>query len=134
MSSFPHPAWPWIDPGELRHSVQILQPLESQDSNGELKQTWAIYLTVWAKVDPYGGGEKWADATMAAMNMHKVTMWYKAQPIDTKGNNIPWTKLRLSYNGRVFDIKNVENVLERNILLIMKCWERLYDEAGVRVD
>lgn len=116
--------WPSIDPGELRHLIIIQKPIESKDSDGALLQAWVTYAQAYAKVDPYGGGEKWADASLASTNMHKFTIRYVAgiHP-----------RMRISWDGRIFDIQNVENVLERNILQILKCLERLYDEAGVRV-
>ncbi len=116
--------WPSIDPGELRHLVTLQTPTESQDSNGALLQNWTEYARVWARIDPYGGGEKWADAALSSTNMFKIRMRYC--PGVT-------ARMRVVFEKRVFDIKNVEDVLERKALHILTCLERLYDETGTRV-
>ena len=116
--------WPHIDPGELRHAITIQVAAESQDTNGALTLTWTTYAQVNARIDPYGGGEKWGDAALQTTNLFKIKMRYCAGIT---------TKMRVSFNGRIFDIKNIENVLERNVVHILKCLERAYDEAGVRV-
>jgi SPP1 family predicted phage head-tail adaptor len=116
--------WPSIDPGDMRHRIMIEQAVESQGANGALLQSWTTYARAWARIDPYGGGEKWADASLAATNMFKLRMRY------CPGLT---TRMRIIHDNRVFDIKNVEDVLERKIVHILTCLERLYDEIGARV-
>jgi head-tail adaptor len=116
--------WPTLDPGELHHKVKIQRPIESQDATGALKQTWVTFIETYVGIDPFGGGEKWADANLASTNVFKMKLHY------VKGIT---TKMRVSHDGRMFDIQNVENVEERDRVLILKCMERLYDEQGVRV-
>lgn len=116
--------WPSLDPGELDNKITIQRVIESQDATGALKQTWVTYVELYAGIDPYGGGEKWADTNLVATNLHKLKMRY-----------VPGvtTKMRVKFDNRTFDIQNVENVGEKGVVLILKCLERLYDEQGVRV-
>lgn len=116
--------WPAIDPGDLHNRIEIQKPIETQDTNGALLQNWTTHAMAWARIDPYGGGEKWGDAALQTTNLFKVWIRYCAGVT---------TKMRVSFNGRILDIKNVENVLERNIVQILTCMERFYDETGVRV-
>lgn len=116
--------WPSVDPGELRHLITIQRPVESQGSDGALMQAWVTHVQVYAKIDPYGGGEKWVDAALQTSNFFKIWMRYCAGVT---------TKMRISFDKRIFDIKNVENVMERNVLLVLTCLERLYDESGRRL-
>jgi SPP1 family predicted phage head-tail adaptor len=116
--------WPSIDPGELRHLVEIQYPVETQDTNGALLLSWSKFAQVKCRIDPYGGGEKWSDAALQTTNLFKFKMRY-CDGITTK--------MRIQYDNRTFDIKNVENVMERNLIHIITCLERLYDEAGIRV-
>ena len=113
-----------LDPGELEHFIEIQQATEMQDAAGALLQSWAKYAQVWASIDPYGGGERWADGTTVSTNVIKIKMRY------CPGIS---TKMRVAWNGRVFDIKIVENVMERGAVHVLTCIERLYDEAGTRV-
>lgn len=115
--------WPLLDPGELHHKVQIQAADVTTDDDGSIIETWRTIATVWANPNPTSGGERWKDAALATSNLFIFKMRY------FRGLT---TKNRILFDGRTFDIKNVQDVNERGIIHMVTCLERQYDEPGRR--
>jgi SPP1 family predicted phage head-tail adaptor len=41
-----------LDPGTLRHRITLQQRVNSEDSNGDLVESWEDVATVWAACEP----------------------------------------------------------------------------------
>lgn len=69
-----------MNPGDLRHRVQIQQKVETADVSGHGQRvTWETKWTAWAKVSPISKGAKEdnnADQIQAATTV-KITMRYR---------------------------------------------------------
>lgn len=91
--------------GRLRHRVTIQQCTETQNSYGEAVKEWTDYATVWASVEPAKGREFWESQQVNAEITGTVVMRYLA---GVK------SKMRVLYDGRVFEILAVINPDERN--------------------
>jgi SPP1 family predicted phage head-tail adaptor len=98
--------------GKLRHRVEIQEFTTVIDDDGYPTENWGTIATVWASVEPVSGKEYWAAAAVQAETTVKVTMRYR--------DGIT-TAHRLRFGGRVYDIKAVINVEERNRVLELMC-------------
>jgi SPP1 family predicted phage head-tail adaptor len=119
--------YPSIDPGELRQRITIQRAIEGQAASGALTQTWETHATCRAKITRRPGpGERYADNALQTSKSHLVVMYYRDCPDVTE-------KMRIQWNGKTLDIKDVNDVDGRHVKLILTCLERIYDEPGVRV-
>lgn len=111
-----------LQAGNLRHVVTLQRKTGATNTTGEETDTWTTLATVWASVEPFidsrrGGTEEMQASQLIAISWTRIRMRYSASfsigPRD-----------RVSWNGRVFDIVNVNNREERNAELELICKER----------
>ena len=120
-------SYPIIDPGELRHRIEIQRPVEGQGSAGALTQEWETVAKCRAKVTRKAGpGERYADNAIQTSKSHLVVIYYRDCPGVTE-------KMRVVWDNKTLDINDVNDVDGRHVKLILTCLERVYDEPGVRV-
>ena len=101
--------------GALRHTVTVQQRTELPDSFGEPAQTWTtMHADQPASIEPLSGRELINAQAIQSDVTHRVRMRYVAG-VETKH--------RVAFGTRVFDIRAVRNVNERNIELEMLCTE-----------
>jgi SPP1 family predicted phage head-tail adaptor len=100
--------------GRLRHQITIQQSTPAQNAKGEPIDSWGTFATVWASIEPIGGGERFAADQVIADATHRVTIRYTAgvEP-----------KMRVLFGSRVFDIREVRNLEERNRTMELTCRE-----------
>lgn len=98
----------------LRHFVKIQRRTTSTDGVGQVKEIWTDAEEVWANILPVNTREYFNASGERAEVTHKISTWYgpSISPRD-----------RISYDGRLFDIKGVMNVGERNRQLQLMCVE-----------
>jgi len=85
------------DPGQMRHRVKFLMPLEGRDTMGGEIHTWLTSNEVWARVQftlSGSGEQEMAERVMSMLKM-EVTMRFR--------DGI-YPKMRLVYDGREFNI------------------------------
>lgn len=108
-------------PGKLRHRVTIEQPpgVDTVDAAGQPSTTWSTFLgPAYAEIRPVTVAERIAaQATQSAVS-HVVTMRYRADKVVT-------SKMRVVYEGRLFNILGVVNVGEMNEAWELQCEEGL---------
>ena len=101
--------------GSLRHTVTVQQRTELPDAYGEPAQTWTtLHANQPASIEPLSGRELITAQAVQSDVTHRVRMRYVAGV---------QTKHRILFGSRVFDIRAVRNVDERNIELEMLCTE-----------
>lgn len=107
-----------MNPGRLRHQVDIEQKQTTKDSSGGMVDTWsALHSNVWAEVFPVSGNEgPDGKEEQSGEFDHRVTMRYLSGI--TPSN-------RINYKSRIFDIKGVKNIGERDRWMIIFCKEQL---------
>ena len=103
-----------IQSGRLRHRIVIQSPTETQDTYGEPIKTWATFLTTWASVEPIKGREYWESQQVNAEVTYKITMRHR------EGLN---PKMRVSWDDRTFEIKNILNEYEKGRRLTLMVTE-----------
>jgi len=105
-----------VQAGKLRHKIVIQTSTEANNSLGEPIQTWTTFATVRAGVSPLAGRETFRLDQVSADSDVKFTIRH----LDSVT-----TKMRISYDSRIFDIQSIANVNERDRMLILMCKERL---------
>ena len=96
--------------GRLRHRVDIESVTESQTASGQVTRSWSLFEPVWANIGRVSGNEYVQGETQIAEATHKIECRYLAGVTP---------KMRVNFNGRIFNILSVANVDERGIRLEM---------------
>lgn len=104
--------------GRLRHRITIQQPGTTQDSYGEENAagTWTTFATRWAAVEPLQGREYFA----AQQHLARVTTRFILRKI-----NGVTPKMRILFDGRIYDIDAVMDFDERGIEVQLMAVERV---------
>ena len=106
--------------GQMRHRVAIANPTRTADGDGGYTDTWvaADPSPVWARIDTATASniERLADNTVEAPISHFVTM---------RLHESVTTRSRLTYDGRYFNIRGLQNSQERDRWLVLACEEQL---------
>lgn len=103
-----------IESGKLRHRITIQQRSTTQDVYGEPTDTWTTFATVWASVEPIIGREFFASEQVQA----EVTTKIRIRNLD---GILP--KMRVSFGSKIYDIKAIMNIEERNREILLMCEE-----------
>jgi len=92
-----------VNAGELRHKVTI-------------QELQRVLATVWAKIQPLRGNERYQAQQVSSALSHKIILRYLdgVKP-----------QMRVLYGSRVFYIVSVINVEERNEMLELLCEEEI---------
>ncbi len=102
--------------GRKSSSIEIQTVTQVVNDFGGLTETWATFKKVFAEVNPKRGQE-----------------YFSSRQINTK-NDVVFrfnyfsgitTKMRVSYNTRVFDIQSIININERNREIELMCEEQV---------
>lgn len=109
---------PWVlDPGELRHSVTIEQPSTAGDAFGQSVSptAWVTVRATQAAIFTAGGKETSDVAQLVSDVSHVVKVRWTSTVLKAG--------YRLLFGNRYFTISYVENVMERDRVLLLYCRE-----------
>ena len=113
---------PSIGAAELCHQVQIQQPQYAADARGQslVPASYTTVLTARAAILTAGGRE----TSQASQIVSEVSHVIKIRPsgVAIKAN------YQVLFGDRTFTVKYVENILERNRVLCLYCFE--VDQGG----
>jgi SPP1 family predicted phage head-tail adaptor len=87
--------------GEMKHRITLQKLATSVNQNGFEINTWQDYNTVWAKVSNLSGREYFQAAGTQAEKTVKFTIRY-LQDLNTD--------LRISFEGKQFNITSIDNI------------------------
>lgn len=107
-----------VSSAELRHSVVIEAPAYSADALGGMSvapTSWTTARSTWGAIYTAGGRETSMASQIVSQVSHVVKVRYTATVIKAG--------YRVLYAGRYFTVQYVENVLERNRVLLLYCLE-----------
>jgi len=103
--------------GKLRHRITFQQRTTTQNSYGELTETWADYATRWASVEPLKGREYFS----AKQTQAEVDVRFRCRYL----SGLNTADFRIKYGSRIYDIVSIINVDERNKELIIMAKEKV---------
>ncbi len=105
-----------IAAGTLRHSIRVQSLVETVDAGGGRTRAWVDYFLTHAAITPMSGRELRAGGQMQAPMTHRLTLrWAPGLT----------AKMRVLFGTRVFNVRAVRNLDERNR------WVELLCEEGV---
>lgn len=102
--------------GRLRHRGDIEQYTVLQNETGEPEKEWAPFAVRWMSIDPIEGREFWAAQQVNAEVTHRIRLRY------LEGLS---PKMRIVFQGRVFQIDSVRNLSERRTEMEVMAIERV---------
>ncbi len=103
-----------ISASDLRHRMTVQTLSQVGDGQGGFTETWTDGATLSAKIEPSKGWERFQAQQVATPVTHTITTRYRTDLT---------TQHRLKLGSRVFRIKELLNVEERNQWLRIKAIE-----------
>lgn len=100
--------------GKFGKRVVIEDYSTVQNVAGEEVKTWATASTVWAKVEPLSGKERFEAKQVAPEISHKITM---------RGGITITPENRITFDSRIFNINAILNIEEADVILEVLCTE-----------
>lgn len=100
--------------GPLRNRIIIQTTTESQSTSGYNVNTWSTFATVWASIEPLNGKEYFDSQQVNAEENTRFRIRYL--------QNIT-TKMRVSWNSRIYDIRSIININEINKEMVLMAVE-----------
>lgn len=102
--------WPSLEPGQLRHQIQIQQQSSSQDSSGQLLETWTTVRTSWASIQSITLKEAFQSDQLTSQVTHTITLRWPSGVSVQAG-------MRVVYGSHTYKIQAVNNIDERDVIL-----------------
>lgn len=102
--------------GSMKQRITLQQEAQMADGAGGYAVSWTDVATVWAEVDPVNGREVRFARRLEARLTHVISLRYR-------GDISP--AMRVSYDGRLFNIRAIVNLDEGDRIT------KLYCEEGV---
>jgi SPP1 family predicted phage head-tail adaptor len=100
--------------GKMRYRVKLESATDTTDSGGGRSQAYATKAFLYANIKPISGTETFRQGKVASDTTHELIIRYRSD-IDTK--------YRICYGTRVFNIKSILNIDERDRFLKLSCKE-----------
>lgn len=100
---------------DLRHRLTIQTLSQVSDGQGGFTESWVDGATLSAKIEPSKGWERFQAQQVATPVTHKITTRYRSDLT---------TAHRLKLGARIFRIKELLNVEERNQWLQIRAIEQ----------
>ena len=111
-----------IQPGELKHRIQIVKPSGKQDSMGGVSEgsvlDWTVIRTCWASIEAWVGDATLAAGQFVSQSSHWIVMRH---PRDS--SQMPTAGCRVWWDGRTFLIGAVLNPTETTKMLVLVATE-----------
>ena len=109
----------YIQPGELRNSIQIQAPSATdRDAAGQPVSTWDLVLTTRAKIEGTNSRtfkESFANNALASQSTDVLTLrWPGSSIVLVPGQ-------RVIFGDNTYLVQAVDNVLRRNVKVCLAC-------------
>lgn len=103
-----------IAAGHLRHGIRVQSVSSTTDTGGGRVPVWIDYALTHASITPVSGREQISGGKVQASMTHRITLRW-----------IPGVtaKMRVLFGTRVFNVRAVRNLDERNRWLELLCEE-----------
>lgn len=94
--------------GQMRHRIQLQSRVNLSNNYGErVPGAWTTYATVWARVEPLGGGEGLQAGRTVEERSYRITIRHRD---DVQGDHTI-----LLGDGRRLEISNILNIDELGV-------------------
>lgn len=117
----PDAAWPRIDPGKKRHRIEIQgQGETTQDTFGQISGAWNPILDCYAAIETMTAREQFQDGFVSQV-VHRISIDWTRVPIKASMRVV--VHPIFGANASVYEIQAVENVQQRNLVMVLTCIE-----------
>ena len=104
-----------VQPGELRHQVQIQRRTTAPDTFGQQQATWRTIARAWASIEPFSIRETATGRQLASQVTHRIVMRYQECGLIAG--------MRIAFSSHLYLVQGVENPGLRNIYVELTCLE-----------
>lgn len=104
--------------GAMREPITIQTETRTSDGGGGFTQGFSTHFTCFASVRATGGDERYEQGQLIDTQMFEFVIRYRSDKAVTAKNRILW-------GTRVFQVKRVDNHMERNKYLVIKAEENV---------
>jgi head-tail adaptor len=106
-----------VDAGELRHPIQINAPTAVVEADGAsvMPRSWNLVRTTMAAIYTAGGRETSQASQLVSEVSHTVKVRWTPDVLKAG--------YQVAFGSRAFTVLYIENVLERNRVLLLYCKE-----------
>ena len=108
-----------VNPGRLRHPVELQQYTVTEDAVGNQHMEWHTVQRVWAAVNSLHGQEYWAAAAQGQQNTLVFVLRYSPL-LGRLMQEADLTRWQLLFEGRPYSIKSCDDVDFQHILIKIK--------------
>lgn len=91
--------------GPLRQRLYLQQESLGADTGGGGALSWTTIATLWAAVEPFSGKEALQAGRISGSITHRIRLRYDSSVT---------TAMRFLWGSRVFNIRDIRNINERN--------------------
>lgn len=105
-------AWPSLEPGQLRHRIQIQSQTSTSDGYGQPQATWSTLLTTWSRISVIKQNEVFQADQFTSKVSHTITMRFPNTITVTPG-------MRAVFGSHIYLIQALNNIDERGLILQM---------------
>jgi SPP1 family predicted phage head-tail adaptor len=99
----------FIDPGQLRHEMQLETQIRTADGSGGFTESWQAVATVFAHIEPVSAAQSFIGAQDREAVTHRITMRHRT--------NVK-SGMRLAKGGRHFRLVTVRDPDETGRFLL----------------
>jgi SPP1 family predicted phage head-tail adaptor len=103
--------------GKMRHRITLQKEVRVADGGGGFTITWTNVATdpsIWASIVPVSTAENLRSMQLQVSITHRITIRYRS---DITG------ALRVLYGGRVFNVRGIKVIEERDRWIELSCEE-----------
>ncbi len=104
--------------GRLNKKVIIESLTETVDGVGQAVKTWSTFNQPWASIDPINGREYFSGNQLKDTMKVKIKIRYLSGVTE---------KMRVNWNGKLYNIEGIVNVFERDKEMFLLCSEGTND-------
>lgn len=101
--------WPSLEPGDLRHVIQIQQRTTAPDPFGQPQPTWTTVLNTWSKIETLTLRELYQSGQFTSQVTHTITLRFPAVTISPG--------MRAVFAGHTYIVQAANNLEQRNTVL-----------------
>ncbi len=105
---------PTLDPGNLRHRIDLESQNEVADGGGGFTTSWQLVAKVWAALEPVNNSQRVVTDKVNVLTFHKITIRWRADCLP---------QMRFNKAGRKFLINSLHDPDETKRYLICTCEE-----------
>ena len=105
---------PTIDPGALRHRIDMETASEVADGSGGFTTSWQLVAQVWSAIEPVNNSQRGETDRLSAFIFFKITIRWRADC---------FPQMRFVKAGRQFLINTAHDPDETKRYLICMCEE-----------